>query len=50
MALLESENDKTVSIACYDLGEFCRYHPFGKNLIENFKGKEVIARKARGSN
>jgi len=40
---LESENEKNVAVACYDLGEFCRYHPFGKNLIEKFKGKEVIA-------
>lgn len=28
--LLGSDNDKNVAIACYDLGEFCRYHPFGK--------------------
>jgi hypothetical protein len=47
--MLESENDKNVAISCYDLGEFCRYHPFGKkcyflySLIEKFKGKELIA-------
>ena len=31
--LLESENEKNVAIACYDLGEFCRFHPFGKKLV-----------------
>ena len=28
--LLESDNEKNQAIACYDLGEFCRYHPYGK--------------------
>lgn len=49
ISLLESENEKNVAIACYDLGEFARYHPFGKKLLESFKGKEVIAQKARSS-
>lgn len=40
--LLESDNEKNVAIACYDLGEFCRFHPFGKNVLENCNGKELI--------
>jgi V-type H+-transporting ATPase subunit H len=54
--LLESENDKNVAIACYDLGEFCRYHPFGKkfnlyfSLLEKFDGKKIITLKARDKN
>jgi len=53
---LESENEKSVAIACYDLGEFCRNHPFGKkfgfnsSLIEKFEGKKTITHKARDKN
>ena len=28
--LLTSNDSQNVAIACYDLGEFCRFHPFGK--------------------
>ena len=30
VGLLNSEKTKNQAIACFDLGEFCRYHPFGK--------------------
>lgn len=48
--LLQSDRPKTVAIACFDLGEFCRYHPFGRNVIEKMKGKDYIMNKARGDN
>jgi len=38
--LLESEDDTTQAVACYDLGEFCRFHKFGKNVLEKLDGKE----------
>ena len=31
--LLTSQDNQNVAIACYDLGEFCRFHPFGKVYI-----------------
>jgi len=37
--LLQSDKPKTVAIACFDLGEFCRYHPFGRKL--RFKKKKI---------
>lgn len=40
--LLDGYSEKTVAIACYDIGEFCRFHPFGKNVLDNFRGKEKI--------
>ena len=30
VSLLESEDIKTRAIACYDLGEFCRFHHFAR--------------------
>ena len=29
-------------VACFDLGEFARFHPDGKKIIHKFKGKEVL--------
>mmetsp|Transcript_32613 Transcript_32613/g.29480 ORF Transcript_32613/g.29480 Transcript_32613/m.29480 type:complete len:463 (-) Transcript_32613:107-1495(-) len=30
------------AIACYDLGEFCRFHPFGKNVLDKLDAKLAI--------
>eukprot|EP01017_Pseudomicrothorax_dubius_P029279 TRINITY_DN3543_c0_g1_i3.p1 TRINITY_DN3543_c0_g1~~TRINITY_DN3543_c0_g1_i3.p1 ORF type:complete len:449 (+),score=100.02 TRINITY_DN3543_c0_g1_i3:117-1463(+) len=43
VVLLDSENPKNQAIACYDLGEFCRFHPFGKNVLEKIDGKKKIS-------
>lgn len=40
--LLTSDREKNVIIACYDIGEFCRFHPFGKNVLEKLGGKQII--------
>ncbi|KAL4470236.1 hypothetical protein ABPG74_011847 [Tetrahymena malaccensis] len=45
--LLDSDIPKNVAIACYDIGEFCRFHPFGRNIIESLNKKNVIMQKAR---
>ncbi|EGR32209.1 hypothetical protein IMG5_092130 [Ichthyophthirius multifiliis] len=47
VALLNSDVSKNVAIACYDIGEFCRFHPFGRNVIEKLGGKNLIMIKAR---
>lgn len=36
-------NDTTLSVACYDLGEFARFYPYGKNYLENANVKQHIA-------
>jgi len=48
-ALLDSKRALNVAIACYDLGEFCRFYPNGKKIIESFHIKDLIMEKARYS-
>ena len=36
---LVSDDSTTRSIACYDLGEFCRFHHFARTVLENNGGK-----------
>jgi len=36
-----------VAIACYDLGEFCRFHPFGKVVLDGLNAKAEIMKQAR---
>jgi V-type H+-transporting ATPase subunit H len=47
--LIDSEKLTTVAVACYDLGEFCRFHPFGRSILENQGGKAKITNRARHS-
>lgn len=44
--MLTSDRQKNVAIACYDIGEFCRFHPFGRNVIESLGKKNVIMKLA----
>jgi len=48
--LLHSDRIENVAIACYDIGEFCRFHPFGRNVLEAMNGKTIIMAKAREKN
>ncbi|CAD8207074.1 unnamed protein product [Paramecium octaurelia] len=45
--ILKSNNNQNVAVACYDLGEFCRFHPFGKVVLEQLNAKQEIMRQAR---
>ena len=38
---LDSENDMTKAVACFDLGEFAKFYHHGKELLNtlNVKGK-----------
>ena len=45
ISLLNSEDDTTLAIACYDLGEFARFHPNGKKIIQNHEGKSRLMAK-----
>ena len=40
--LLESNDDTTQAVACFDLGEFSRLHPFSKTILESFDGKAKL--------
>jgi len=37
--LLSSEDPQTVAVACYDIGEWSRFYPDAKAVIEKLKGK-----------
>jgi len=39
IALLSSEDPQTVAVACYDIGEWSRFYPDAKGVIEKLKGK-----------
>ena len=28
--ILQGRDDKNIAVACYDLGEFCRFYPRGR--------------------
>lgn len=47
ITFLDTNNKKNVAIACFDLGEFCRFHPFGKTVLESLKAKDKIVIKAK---
>ena len=40
--LLDHDDDKVKSIAAYDLGEFARYFPMGRQYLERLGVKEKI--------
>jgi len=40
--LLDSEDEITQAVACFDLGEFSRLHPFSKTILEQFDGKTKL--------
>jgi len=40
--LLKSQDNETVAVACSDLGEWSRFYPDGKKIIDNLKGKPIL--------
>lgn len=40
--LLQSEDEEVVSIACYDIGEFARFYPNGRNVVKLLGAKERV--------
>ena len=54
--LLKDDKSQNQAIACYDLGEFCRFYPRGRmyfqsyfRVLESLHIKELIMEKARYS-
>jgi len=47
---LDDEDDSVREIACYDLGEFSRFHPDGKNIIARLGGKEKLLKNMKDKN
>lgn len=41
-ALLQMDNERTVAVALYDLGEFAKYFPFGRSFLDTLGIKPVI--------
>mmetsp|Transcript_27680 Transcript_27680/g.51119 ORF Transcript_27680/g.51119 Transcript_27680/m.51119 type:complete len:467 (-) Transcript_27680:677-2077(-) len=45
LKLIEQSRDpKTLSVACHDLGMFILFHPQGRNIITDLRGKEFVMR------
>mmetsp|Transcript_4032 Transcript_4032/g.5561 ORF Transcript_4032/g.5561 Transcript_4032/m.5561 type:complete len:452 (+) Transcript_4032:69-1424(+) len=42
IGLLESDDKDVVAIACYDLGEFVRFYPTGKQILKHLNAKNKI--------
>jgi len=40
--LLDSGSDLTKAVACYDLGQFARYHPYGRLVLDKKRAKDRI--------
>lgn len=40
--LLDSSDETTQAVACFDLGEFSRLHPFSKMILEKLDGKTKL--------
>ncbi len=40
-----SKDDTALAVACYDLGEFARFHPDGKKVISASEGKTALMMK-----
>lgn len=48
--LLDSKDYVTQAVACFDLGEFSRLHPFAKNILEKEGGKDKLMAKINSEN
>ena len=44
IALLDGEDEVTLQVACYDIGEFARFHEDGKRVIQQLGGKARLMR------
>mmetsp|Transcript_4015 Transcript_4015/g.9457 ORF Transcript_4015/g.9457 Transcript_4015/m.9457 type:complete len:481 (-) Transcript_4015:424-1866(-) len=42
--LLDSKEEETLEMACYDLGEFARFHPDGRSIVTRMGAKNKIMR------
>ena len=40
--LLDSDDDETVCVACFDIGQFVRFYPNGKAIVRNAGGKSKV--------
>ncbi|GLJ14787.1 hypothetical protein SUGI_0239920 [Cryptomeria japonica] len=43
IAILDNSGDpRTLAVACYDISQFIQYHPVGRGIVLDLKGKERI--------
>lgn len=40
---LDGTNDRTMAVACYDLGEFARFYQHGKTFLNKLEVKDKLA-------
>ena len=41
--LPKTKDQRCLAVACFDLGEFCRFSPNGKTILENCNVKDKMA-------
>lgn len=42
IALLSSKDEDVAAIACYDIGEFVRHYPNGRQIAKRLGAKELV--------
>lgn len=50
ISLLQTSDDETKEVICFDLGEFSRYHPFSKLILEKYNGKQLLMDEIKNNN
>jgi len=48
--LLDSQDELTVEVACYDVGEVARFHQDGRRMVAKFDGKKKLMEKMTSAN
>eukprot|EP00879_Flechtneria_rotunda_P021808 GHRR01022997.1.p1 GENE.GHRR01022997.1~~GHRR01022997.1.p1 ORF type:complete len:109 (+),score=32.14 GHRR01022997.1:428-754(+) len=45
LKLLESSREtRTLAVACHDVGKFVEFHPHGRYIVSDLRGKELLMR------
>ena len=47
---LNSPDERVIAVACYDLGQFSRFFPFGKDILNRLGVKEKMTALMKDSN
>ena len=48
--ILKDPDESKKAVACYDIGQFSRYHPFGKQIADKLGAKSLIMELMKSTN